>query len=89
MLASGADLKATFLKIGHHGSSSSTGSKFLKAVAPEYAIIMVGKDNSYGHPHQETIKKLTAAGVKILRTDQNRTVVICTDGSNINIKKNN
>ncbi|MEN6326514.1 MAG: ComEC/Rec2 family competence protein [Syntrophomonas sp.] len=86
MMASGADLKATVLKIGHHGSSSSTGYNFLKAAAPEYAIIMVGKDNPYGHPHQETISRLSAAGIKILRTDQNGTIVISTDGKNIDIK---
>jgi beta-lactamase superfamily II metal-dependent hydrolase len=88
MMASGADLKATVLKIGHHGSSSSTGYNFLKAAAPEYAIISVGKDNPYGHPHQETISRLSAAGIKILRTDQNGTIVISTDGKNIDIKTN-
>ncbi|MEN6460153.1 MAG: ComEC/Rec2 family competence protein, partial [Syntrophomonas sp.] len=88
MIASGVDLKATVLKVGHHGSTSSTGYKFLKAAAPEYAIIMVGRDNPYGHPHQETLNRLSDAGIKILRTDQNGTIVISTDGKNINIKTN-
>lgn len=89
MLASGADLKTTVLKIGHHGSSSSTGYNFLKAAAPEYAVIMLGKDNPYGHPHRETLSRLTAAGIKIYRTDRNGNIVISTDGKNINIKTNN
>lgn len=51
MLAARADLKADILKVGHHGSNSSTTAAFLKAVAPKYAIISVGKGNDYGHPH--------------------------------------
>jgi competence protein ComEC len=69
MLAKGYDLSAEVLKVGHHGSTSSTSTEFLKAVSPEYAVIFVGIDNTYGHPHQETLDRLNAAGVKIYRTD--------------------
>ncbi len=51
MLAKGYNLKADVLKVGHHGSTSSTSPEFLKAVSPKYAVIFVGKDNPYGHPH--------------------------------------
>ena len=69
ILAHGYDLNAEVLKVGHHGSTSSTSDEFLQAVSPEYAVISVGIDNTYGHPHQETLDKLNAAGVTIYRTD--------------------
>lgn len=86
MLQSGVNLKADVLKVGHHGSHSSTSPAFLKAVAPKYAVISVGKDNDYGHPHQITLDKLSAAGVTVYRTDQNGTVVITSDCNNLSIK---
>ena len=58
MLERGMPLKADVLKAGHHGSSTSTSSGFLKAVSPSYVVIQCGKDNSYGHPHKETMEKL-------------------------------
>jgi len=87
MLSSGAALKSTVLKVGHHGSSSSTGSKFLKAAAPQYAVIMVGGDNTYWHPHAQTLAKLGQAGVMIYRTDQNETIVFSTDGKDMQVGK--
>lgn len=69
MLAKGFDLNADILKVGHHGSVSSTSDEFLKAVSPEHAVIFVGVNNTYGHSHQETLDKLNTAGVKIYRTD--------------------
>lgn len=86
MLSSGADLRADVLKIGHHGSSSSTSWAFLKAVSPKYAVISVGAGNDYGHPHRETLEKLAAAGVKVYRTDRDRTVVFVSDGESLSIK---
>ncbi|MDD3894609.1 MAG: ComEC/Rec2 family competence protein [Syntrophomonadaceae bacterium] len=86
MLDSGADLSADVLKVGHHGSYSSTSLAFLKAVAPEYAVISAGKNNDYGHPHQITLDKLSAAGVNVYRTDQNGIVVIISDGHNLSVK---
>ncbi|MGI6307469.1 MAG: ComEC/Rec2 family competence protein [Dethiobacteria bacterium] len=80
MLRSNCRLQSTILKIGHHGSSSSTSPPFLKAVNPECAIIMVGAENKYAHPHEETLQTLTAAGVNIYRTDIHGTITITTDG---------
>jgi len=68
------------LKVGHHGSSSSTSEDFLRAVAPEIAVISLGRDNPYGHPHEETLDRLAAAGAKIFRTDLAGSIVITTDG---------
>ena len=69
MAASGLALSANVLKIGHHGSSTSTSDAFLKAVSPAFAVISCGEGNSYGHPHKETLEKLEAAGIQVLRTD--------------------
>ncbi|MCD6178241.1 MBL fold metallo-hydrolase [bacterium] len=80
------NLKSTVLKVAHHGSKSSTDEKFLKAVLPEVAVIEVGKDNPYGHPHQETLEKLEKYGMKILRTDLNGDIKIFSDGLNYKIK---
>lgn len=74
------------LKVGHHGSVSSTTDEFLAACSPGTAVIECGRDNSYGHPHRETLEKLTAAGVKIYRTDEDGSVVIGSDGENIYIE---
>ncbi|KNZ40607.1 MBL fold metallo-hydrolase [Acetobacterium bakii] len=84
MLALGIDLKADVLKIPHHGSSSSLSDAFLKAVAPKIGVIQLGADNDYGHPHEETMAKL--AGVELYRTDNNGTVVIESDGTNLSVK---
>lgn len=83
MLAKGYNLKADVLKVGHHGSNSSTTSEFLSAVAPQYAVISVGKDNEYGHPTQATMDKLKNASVTVYRTDENGTIVATCDGNTI------
>ncbi|RJR26674.1 MBL fold metallo-hydrolase [candidate division WWE3 bacterium] len=70
------NLDATILKVGHHGSRTSTTDAFLARVSPEVAVIMVGVDNRYGHPHAETLAKLGAAGITIYRTDLHGSVVI-------------
>lgn len=74
---------ADVLKVGHHGSSSSTTEQYLEAVSPSYAVISCGKDNSFGHPHNETVSRLTDGGVTIYRTDENGSVTFTTDGSTI------
>jgi len=86
MLARGYTLKSDVLKVGHHGSSTSTSPDFLKAAAPRLAVISVGKDNDYGHPHKETLDKLNAAGIKIYRTDLNGSVTISSDGGSYTVK---
>lgn len=84
-----ADVKADVLKVGHHGSSSSTTEKFLKKVNPSAAVISCGVDNSYGHPHKETMKRLEKAGVEIYRTDTMGTIIAISDGKSLDITKNN
>ena len=83
ILKSGADVKADVLKVGHHGSRSSSAKKFLQAVDPSYAVISCGEDNSYGHPHAETRNNLRAMGVDVFRSDEQGTIVAVSDGSKI------
>lgn len=80
VLAAGFDVKSTILKVGHHGSRTSTSSAYLEAINPEVAVISVGEGNPYGHPHQETLDKLASGGVTVYRTDLHGTVIITTDG---------
>jgi len=84
MLSKGYNLKSDVLKVGHHGSNTATSPNFLNAVSPKYAVISVGAANVYGHPHQVTLQKLAAAGVKVYRTDLNGTITVTSDGSNLN-----
>ena len=75
------------LKVGHHGSRSSTTEAFLKAVSPSIGIISVGADNNYGHPTRETLERLVRYNVQVLRTDQVGTVVVTSDGQTIKVDK--
>jgi competence protein ComEC len=79
----GTRAKAQVLKVGHHGSRSSTSLEFLEKVSPIYAVISCGEGNDYGHPHPETLKALEDAGINILRTDLSGTIVLTTDGNRI------
>lgn len=74
-------LKSTVLKVGHHGSRTSTSSAFVKALAPDYAMISNGKDNKYGHPHPNTFSTLEQFGTKIFRTDLLGTIIMKSDGA--------
>ena len=76
-------LKADILKVGHHGSHSSTTVGFLKAVDPDYAVISCGLDNDYGHPHAETMSSLRNAGVSVRITKDEGSIVYMTDGETI------
>ena len=78
--------KTDVLKVGHHGSNTSSSETFLTQVQPQYSIIMVGKDNSYNLPTQATIDKLNTIGSKIYRTDENGTIQINSDGNTIEVK---
>ena len=80
------DLSADVLKVGHHGSDTSTTDEFLAKVNPSYAVISVGEGNSYGHPAESTINLLKEYTNSIYRTDLNGTVVICSDGVNIEVE---
>jgi competence protein ComEC len=68
------------LKVGHHGSRTASSADFLAVTSPEVAIYMAGVDNSYGHPHAETIAALNAIGAQIYGTDVNGTIIVTTDG---------
>ena len=83
ILASGKDISSTVLKVCHHGAKTSSTIGFLQAVAPEYAVISVGKENRFGHPHESTIKGLLAQNSKIYRTDQQGAIVFTTDGKTL------
>lgn len=78
------DVDSDVLKVGHHGSSTSTGEAFLERVSPSYAVISCGLGNSYGHPHTETIEKL--GGIPVFRTDEMGTIVATSDGSEISFR---
>ena len=80
------DVNVDVMKVGHHGSSSSTGQAFLDKVTPKYAIISVGADNSYGHPTKEILDRLEDIKANVYRTDENGTIVITSDGSDISVK---
>jgi len=86
MLARGAEaLHAQVLKVGHHGSSTSTTERFLEAVRPEIALISVGAANTYGHPSSAVVHALVSANAQVLRTDLVGTVVIRTDGRTLTV----
>ena len=75
-------LDADILKVGHHGSRTSSAQEFIIGVLPEIAVISAGRNNSYGHPHQETLATLEKYGISIFRTDLNGDIKIISDGTN-------
>ncbi len=83
MLLSSQSFNADVLKVGHHGSDTSTSDEFLKAVGPDYAVIEVGEGNEYAHPADSTINKLEGSGAEVYRTDKNGTVTAVTDGKTV------
>ncbi len=83
LLAEDVDLYADVLKVGHHGSRTSTIAPFLAAVAPTIAIVSAGYENSFGHPHPDVMRRLTQRPTTILRTDYDGLVTVRTDGRNL------
>ena len=77
------DISADVLKVGHHGSNTSSSKTFLEKVNPSYAIISVGTGNNYGHPSNTTIQNLENQNIQIYRTDENGTIIMTSDGTNI------
>ena len=84
LLNAGVNLQSTVLKVGHHGSDTSTSYPFLRAVAPQYAVISVGAGNSYGHPTEAVLSRLRDAGVTAFRTDMQGEITAVSDGQMVN-----
>src|SRR5690606_4765437 len=83
MLERGHDVTAAVLKLGHHGSRTSSSQVFLQAVQPALAVYSAGRDNSYGPPHWETVRPLEKRGLTTLGTDVHGTVRVATDGRDL------
>jgi competence protein ComEC len=88
MIHKGLDLSADVLKVGHHGSHSSTTTDFLNKVNPSYAVIMTEIGNDYGHPHKETMDKLKNKNIPVYRTDENGNIIAISDGNKIEFNVN-
>ena len=86
ILDTGDNLKADFIKLGHHGSSTSSARAFIAAVDPAYAAISCGTDNSYGHPHEQTLTLLAELGIDVSRTDLNGTITVRSNGKTISVE---
>lgn len=85
MIDAGLDLNADILRVGHHGSNTSTSGAFLNVVTPNVALISCGAGNQYGHPNQETLDALQERGIEIYRTDLNGTIMISISGDGYKI----
>ncbi len=83
ILNTGTNLKSTLLKIGHHGSDTSTSYRWLREISPEYAVISVGKNNSYGHPTEQTLSRLQDAEVTLFRTDLQGHIICTSNGETL------
>lgn len=81
------ELESDVLKVGHHGSRTSTGEIFVNAVSPQYAVISAGKDNRYGHPHREVLDILGKFNVKTINTADLGRIIFKSDGINLKLKK--
>lgn len=86
LLESGADVRATVLKAGHHGSDTSTGYQFLREVSPQYTVISVGEGNKYGHPSDEVLSRFRDAGTEVYRTDMQGHVIAESDGKTVTFR---
>jgi competence protein ComEC len=85
IISSQQPVSSSVIKLGHHGSRTSTSPDFLSAVRPALAIYSAGKGNRYGHPHQETLDALAAAGVVVYGTDLHGSIIVSTDGAGIQV----
>ena len=82
-----SDVGADVIKVGHHGSDSSSSLEFLNKVKPKYAVISVGTNNQYNHPYDSILSRYESIGSQVYRTDLDGTIVATSDGTNINITK--
>lgn len=87
IISSGYNLDSDVLQVGHHGSNTSSSYNFIKATSPDYAVISSGKDNDYGHPHQEVVDRLDGEDIEILRTDELGNISFISDGRSIILGK--
>lgn len=83
VLAAGYNISSDVLKLGHHGSSSSTSEEFFKMVNPSMCIVSLGADNKYGHPHRETLSLIKKNKLTVYRTDLDGNIILTSDGINI------
>ena len=83
VLSNGFDLNAEILKVGHHGSDTSTSETFLNAVSPKLCIISVGEGNKYGHPAEETLNRFKDNDIQYYRTDESGSILLEIDGTSI------
>ena len=86
ILTYGFDVSADVLKVGHHGSKTSSSEPFLRAVSPEYAVITCGDGRKYGHPHDETVERLNVIGAKYYRSNLHGDIVFVTDGESLSVE---
>ena len=86
MLKGKVVLRSEFLKVGHHGSSTASTDDFLDAVSPFFAVIQCGVNNKFKHPHADVVQRLKDRDITIMRTDENGTIGVYTDGKRIMIK---
>ncbi|WP_115642426.1 ComEC/Rec2 family competence protein [Clostridium putrefaciens] len=87
ILQKNLDISSDVIKLGHHGSSTSSSKDFLDKVNPKYAIVSCAKGNDYGHPHKEIIKDMEKRNITVYRTDLQENIVISSDGKNIKVNK--
>jgi len=85
MAEDGASLKSTVLKLGHHGSRTSSLPGFISLVQPKFAIISAGEGNRYGHPHQEVLASLQKQNIRTLRTDVEGRIILLSDGKSLSV----
>lgn len=86
IIHTGINLKSDVLKTGHHGSSSSSSQEFMDKIKPKYAVISLGENNSYKHPHNETLQTFKNNKIITYRTDRNGTIIAISDGQKINFQ---
>ncbi len=86
IVAHASQLRADVLKVGHHGSRTSSSAAFVDAVQPVLALVSVGADNRYGHPSPETVQAFALRGIPLLRTDRDGTVMVATDGHVLHVQ---
>ncbi len=83
LMYTGEEIKSNIYHVGHHGSRKASSQEFLNEVNPDYAIISLGKDNMYRHPHEEVLKRLKKMNIEILRTDNSGDIIMISDGKDV------